>query len=126
METLRCPTCLTLIIDNDEKRCPACHSRLRKRGAPIVLGEATRITNRPLLPFEREIRGEWILLTPRRNSSVVRLAARPSPPRPPHPRSTPTAKPNGSQHRAERIDARGAPWHAAFAAWWPPSTTTSR
>ena len=56
METLRCPTCLTLILDSGEKRCPACHSRLRKRGAPIVLGESTRITNRPLLPFERELR----------------------------------------------------------------------
>ena len=56
METLRCPTCLTLILDSEEKRCPACHSRLRKRGAPIVLGETTRITNRALLPFEREMR----------------------------------------------------------------------
>ena len=56
METLRCPTCLTLLLDGGEKRCPACHSRLRKRSAPIVLGESTRITNRPLLPFEREIR----------------------------------------------------------------------
>ena len=102
METLRCPTCLTLIIDNDEKRCPACHSRLRKRGAPIVLGEATGSRTDRCFRSNASTGREWILLTPRRNSSVVRLAARPSPPRPPHPRSTPTANPNGSQHRAER------------------------
>ncbi len=55
MEKLRCPTCLTM-LDGGEQRCPACHSRLRKRGQPIVLGEASRITSRPLFPFERAMR----------------------------------------------------------------------
>ena len=55
LETLRCPTCLTLLLDGGEKRCPACHARLKTRSKPIVLGERTRITAQPLLPREREM-----------------------------------------------------------------------
>ena len=55
LETLRCPTCLTLLLDSGEKRCPACHARLKTRSKPIVLGERTRITAQPLLPREREL-----------------------------------------------------------------------
>ena len=50
MEKFRCPTCLTL-LEGGEQRCPACHSRLRKRGRPIVLGDAARLAARPLLPL---------------------------------------------------------------------------
>ncbi len=38
MEMLRCPTCLSLLLDGSVKRCPACHSRFRGRTRPIVLG----------------------------------------------------------------------------------------
>jgi len=55
MEKFRCPTCLTM-LDGGEQRCPACHARLRKRGRPIVLGDASRITSRPLFPLERNMR----------------------------------------------------------------------
>jgi len=51
MEKFRCPTCLTM-LEGGEQRCPACRSRLRKRGRPIVLGDASRITSRALLPLE--------------------------------------------------------------------------
>ena len=53
MDTLRCPTCLTLLLDGGEKRCPGCHAKL-KRSKPIVLGEDSRITSRPALLLERE------------------------------------------------------------------------
>src|SRR5512140_3902605 len=55
MGMLRCPTCLTL-LDGGEARCPACRTRLRKRSQPIVLGEKTRISARPQLQMERELR----------------------------------------------------------------------
>ena len=55
VETLRCPTCLSLLLDGGQKRCPACHSKLKTRGKPIVLGEQSRITAQPLLPLEREL-----------------------------------------------------------------------
>ena len=55
MDKFRCPTCLTM-LEGGELRCPACHSRLRKRGQPIVLGDAGRLTARPLFPFERDLR----------------------------------------------------------------------
>jgi hypothetical protein len=51
---LRCPTCLSLLLEGDEKRCPACHSRLRKRTRPIVLGESTRIQARPVMVREQK------------------------------------------------------------------------
>ena len=34
METLRCPTCVALLLDPDARRCPACHTKLRKRRRP--------------------------------------------------------------------------------------------
>ena len=55
MGMLRCPTCLTLLAGG-EARCPACRSRLRKRSQPIVLGESRRITSRPQLQLDRELR----------------------------------------------------------------------
>ena len=45
------------MLDGSEKRCPGCHSRLRsKRSKPIILGEDSRITSRPTLLLEREMR----------------------------------------------------------------------
>jgi hypothetical protein len=56
METLRCPTCVTLLPDPDVRRCPACHTKLRKRrGRPIVLGESNRLSGRSL-PVDVELR----------------------------------------------------------------------
>jgi hypothetical protein len=54
MEKFRCPTCLTL-LDGDERRCPACRSRLVKRTQPIVLGDRARIASRPPLPRESQM-----------------------------------------------------------------------
>jgi hypothetical protein len=39
LETFRCPTCLFVLTDPGQKRCPSCHKRLRRRGQPIVLGD---------------------------------------------------------------------------------------
>ena len=56
METLRCPTCVTLLPDPEARRCPACHSKLRKRRRrPIVLGESNRLSGRSL-PVDVELR----------------------------------------------------------------------
>jgi hypothetical protein len=56
METLRCPTCVTLLPDPDARRCPACHAKLRKRRSrPIVLGESNRLSGRSL-PVDTELR----------------------------------------------------------------------
>jgi|1186.fasta_scaffold27775_2 hypothetical protein len=56
METLRCPTCVTLLLDPDARRCPACHAKLRKRRSrPIVLGESNRLSGRSL-PVDTELR----------------------------------------------------------------------
>lgn len=44
MDTLRCPTCLTVLLESTAKRCPSCHSRLRnRRGQPIVLSETSSL-----------------------------------------------------------------------------------
>jgi hypothetical protein len=59
MEKFRCPTCLTL-LEGGEQRCAACHSRLRKRGRPIVLGDASRLTARPLFPVERDLQARVV------------------------------------------------------------------
>ena len=42
METFRCPTCLFVLTDPEQRRCPSCHKRLRRRGRPIVLGDKTK------------------------------------------------------------------------------------
>ena len=42
METFRCPTCLFVLTDPEQGRCPSCHKRLRRRGRPIVLGARTQ------------------------------------------------------------------------------------
>jgi len=56
METLRCPTCVTLLPDPDALRCPACKTKLRKRRRrPIVLGESNRLSERSL-PVDVELR----------------------------------------------------------------------
>jgi hypothetical protein len=44
VDTLRCPTCLTVLLESTAKRCPSCQSRLRnRRGQPIVLGETSSL-----------------------------------------------------------------------------------
>jgi hypothetical protein len=50
METLRCPTCVALLPDPEARRCPLCHTKLRKkrRGRAIVLGESNRRSGRSL------------------------------------------------------------------------------
>jgi hypothetical protein len=56
METLRCPTCVTLLPDPEARRCPACQTKLRKRRRrPIVLGESSRLSGRSL-PVDVELR----------------------------------------------------------------------
>ncbi len=81
METLRCPTCLTLLLDGGEKRCPGCHSKLRsKRSKPIILGETSRITSRPTLLLEREMQAR-IDEEKRKERREQKKAARTAPPR---------------------------------------------
>jgi hypothetical protein len=56
METLRCPTCVALLPDPEARRCPLCHSKLRKKrkgSGAIVLGESGRRSGRSL-PSEVE------------------------------------------------------------------------
>jgi hypothetical protein len=51
METLRCPTCVALLPDPDARRCPLCHSKLRKKrrgSAAVVLGESGRLSRHSL------------------------------------------------------------------------------
>jgi hypothetical protein len=56
MESLRCPTCVALLPDPTARRCPLCHTKLRKkrRGGPVVLGESNRLSGRSL-PVEVEL-----------------------------------------------------------------------
>jgi hypothetical protein len=53
VEMLRCPTCLSLLLD-EAKKCATCGKRLRKRSRPIILGEGGRIDVGPVLPIEIE------------------------------------------------------------------------
>ncbi|MDQ1479357.1 MAG: hypothetical protein QOI44_218 [Actinomycetota bacterium] len=50
METLRCPTCLGVLPDGGQKRCPSCRTRLGARGRPIVLGESNQLSAQPAPP----------------------------------------------------------------------------
>ena len=65
MDTLRCPTCLTVLLESTVKRCPMCQTKLRKRrGQPIVLGETSRLDRQATLPIDDRIRtrlgrGHW-------------------------------------------------------------------
>jgi hypothetical protein len=117
VETLRCPTCLTLLLDGGETRCPACHSKLRKRGAPIVLGESQRITNRPRGAFERELQArareredEWRSPVAKTNGRVESPTTPPSPIEPLFTKSNPApdddAKKDRRQRRTERSNRR--------------------
>jgi hypothetical protein len=45
LETFRCPTCLFVLADSGQRRCPACNKRLKRRGRPIVLGDQTGFGN---------------------------------------------------------------------------------
>ena len=74
METLRCPTCVTLLPDPEARRCPACHTKLRKRRRrPIVLGESNRLSGRSLpVDVELRVRAENALRVVR----VVRVEAK--------------------------------------------------
>ena len=58
MEYLRCPTCLSLLADGGAKRCPSCRTRLGSRGRPIVLGESNRISSRPVMAIEWDLRAK--------------------------------------------------------------------
>jgi hypothetical protein len=52
---LRCPTCLSLLLDPDVKRCPACRSKIRRRSRPAVVVEHSGIADRPRPLVEREL-----------------------------------------------------------------------
>jgi hypothetical protein len=52
---LRCPTCLSLLLDPDVKRCPACRSKIRRRSRPNVVVEHSGIADRPRPLVEREL-----------------------------------------------------------------------
>src|SRR5271154_1442150 len=61
METMRCPTCVALLPDPEARRCPLCHTKLRKkrRGRAIVLGESNRLSGRSLpVDVELHVRAE--------------------------------------------------------------------
>jgi hypothetical protein len=48
---------LTVLADIDAKRCPSCHSKLRRRrGQPIVLGETSRLDQQAALIVEKRNR----------------------------------------------------------------------
>ena len=78
MDTWRCPTCLAVLVESNAKRCPSCHSRLRKRRSqPIVLGESSRLDMQAALAVDKrnKKRGE------RTFTSNVAPSAPPVPPR---------------------------------------------
>ncbi len=56
METLRCPTCLILLLllDGGEQRCPVCRSQFRTPTRPTVLGDGIGTSARQPLLAERE------------------------------------------------------------------------
>jgi hypothetical protein len=65
METLRCPTCVALLPDPEARRCPLCHTKLRKkrRGRAVVLGESNRLSGRSLpVDVELHVRAEERIL----------------------------------------------------------------
>jgi hypothetical protein len=47
---------LTVLVESTAKRCPACHSKLRRRSQPIVLGETSRLDLQTSLPIDRQTR----------------------------------------------------------------------
>jgi len=55
VEMLRCPTCLSLLLGPDVKRCPACCSKIRLRSRPTVVVEHSGIADRPRPLVEREL-----------------------------------------------------------------------
>ena len=64
METWRCPTCLAVLLEHSASRCPTCHSRLRRRGRPIVLGETSRLDVQATQSIDQPVRtarerGHW-------------------------------------------------------------------
>jgi len=79
VETWRCPTCLAVLTEHEAKRCPLCHTKLRKRrSAPIVLGETSRLDMQSTTSTERPGRqraegGYW---NPERPAPVVEKRAR--------------------------------------------------
>jgi hypothetical protein len=44
---------LTVLVESSAKRCPSCHSRLRRRSQPIVLGETSRLDVQAALAVDR-------------------------------------------------------------------------
>jgi hypothetical protein len=77
MDTWRCPTCFAVLSQSGAKRCPQCHSRLRKRRSkPIVLGETSRLDRQAALIVDRQnmLRSERVFVadeTPRAAASVA-------------------------------------------------------
>ena len=80
MDTLRCPTCLYVLLESTAKRCPTCQSKLRKRrGQPIVLGETSCLDLQATFPIDRQNRtrrgsGHWNLEQPAPMPQTLRPA----------------------------------------------------
>ena len=75
METFRCPTCVSVLVDPTVRRCPSCHTKLRKRRAkPIILGESSRLDNK-LTPFDVAMRARMESERTRIGIAVARDAA---------------------------------------------------
>lgn len=51
---LRCPTCFSLLFDNNAKRCPSCRAKIRNRARPAVM-VASGLQDRPLPLVEQEL-----------------------------------------------------------------------
>ncbi len=108
MDHLRCPTCLSLLGDGDEKRCPYCRTRFGNRGRPIVLGESNKISARPVLPIEWDLQTQ-VMSEHRAQQRRRRAAAMAdAPPGRPLPQSflaearEGTAAPDRPRHRPRR------------------------
>jgi len=44
VETFRCPACLFVLAAPNQRRCPSCHKRFKRKSRPIVLGDKTKFS----------------------------------------------------------------------------------
>ena len=61
VDTLRCPTCLSVLLESTAERCPTCRTKLgTRRAEAIVLGETGRLDVQAGSPITRKKRNRLL------------------------------------------------------------------